>query len=262
MEFVTDAPGPDDELRPGRPSWVVIPARDEADRVGAALAALRRAAADAPGDVHVVVVDDGSRDATAAVARTALADWPGQHAVIDGPAAGVGWARRTGIEHATEAASEHWDALIATTDADSAVSPQWLAALHRRLDQGHGVVAGDVHLDPSTDPRLVAARATRLRARLRALPWAEAADPHPHFAGSSLGFTLDALQQLGPLPTPPSLEDDAILRRCRLLGIPFVRDADAVVVTSSRLRGRASDGLADALARDLLELEPAPPAGR
>jgi glycosyltransferase involved in cell wall biosynthesis len=232
-----------------------VPAQDESARITDCLVALRVAAGAAPGDVHVIVVDDGSVDDTAAVARHVLDGWPGEHAVIEGRAAGVGWARRLGIEHAVAAASAHWDALIATTDADSVVAPGWLAALHGRLDQGHGVVAGDVHLDPTTDPRLVAARAARLRARLSALPWAEAADPHPHFAGSSLGFTLDALRQLGPLPTPASLEDDAILRRCRMLGIPFVRDADAAVITSSRLRGRASDGLADALARDLQLLE-------
>jgi Glycosyl transferase family 2 len=46
---------------------VVIPARDEADRIEATVTA----AAGIPGVAVVVVVDDGSRDATAAVARRA-----------------------------------------------------------------------------------------------------------------------------------------------------------------------------------------------
>jgi glycosyltransferase involved in cell wall biosynthesis len=46
---------------------VVIPAYNEADRVGATVAAARAL----PGVGVVVVVDDGSRDATAAVAREA-----------------------------------------------------------------------------------------------------------------------------------------------------------------------------------------------
>ncbi len=46
---------------------VIIPARDEADRIQATVAA----AAGIPGVALVVVVDDGSRDATAAVARAA-----------------------------------------------------------------------------------------------------------------------------------------------------------------------------------------------
>jgi Glycosyl transferase family 2 len=46
---------------------VVIPARDEADRVGATV----RAAAGLPGADLVIVVDDGSRDGTAAAAREA-----------------------------------------------------------------------------------------------------------------------------------------------------------------------------------------------
>jgi len=46
---------------------VIIPARDEADRIQATVAA----AAGLPGVAFVVVVDDGSRDATAEVARHA-----------------------------------------------------------------------------------------------------------------------------------------------------------------------------------------------
>jgi len=46
---------------------VIIPARDEADRIQATVAA----AAGLPGVAFVVVVDDGSRDATAEVARRA-----------------------------------------------------------------------------------------------------------------------------------------------------------------------------------------------
>jgi glycosyltransferase involved in cell wall biosynthesis len=46
---------------------VVIPARNEADRVGATVAA----AATLPAASEIVVVDDGSRDGTAAVARRA-----------------------------------------------------------------------------------------------------------------------------------------------------------------------------------------------
>lgn len=242
--------------RAPRPSWVVIPARDEADEIEACLEALRRAADQVEGATHLVVVDDRSTDATAALARTALGRWGRDHAVLEGRGEGVGWARRLGLEHALSAAltASTRDALIATTDADSCVAPDWLAAMHRRLDHGHVVVAGDVLLAPQTDPRLVAARAVRLARRLEALPPDEAGAPHPHFAGGNLGFDARTLERLGPLPTPRALEDHAILERCRELGIPVLRDAAVRVVTSGRTTGRAPQGLADALALDLAAL--------
>ncbi|MDO9352168.1 MAG: glycosyltransferase, partial [Solirubrobacteraceae bacterium] len=104
----------------GRATWIVLPARDERDHIVDALRGIEQAAATAPGPVHVVVVDDGSTDETAALAAKALACWPGRHVVLDGPAEGVGWARRFGIEHALAAIGDE-EALVATTDADSRV---------------------------------------------------------------------------------------------------------------------------------------------
>jgi glycosyltransferase involved in cell wall biosynthesis len=251
----------------GRESWIVVPASDEQDHIVEGLRAIEQAAAAAPGPVHVVVVDDGSTDQTAALATRTLARWPGRHTVLAGPAEGVGWARRVGIEHALTAIAGGapgtaqdlaGTALVATTDADSRVDPAWLATMHRRLDEGHVVIAGDVHLHPATDERLVAARATRLAARLAALPTDERPAPHPHFAGSSLGFRSDVLASLGALPTPVALEDEAILLRCRERGVPVLRDHACVVVTSARLDGRAPAGLAAALTEDLRVLGPVP----
>lgn len=243
-----------------RAAWVVVPALNEAERIEACLAALQEAASRAPGPVAVVVVDDGSTDATAELARAALEAWDaGDHTVLSGPAAGVGWARRTGIEHALAACAP--GAIIATTDADSRVASDWLAILHDRIEAGHPVVAGDVHLDPGTDLQLVRARAVRLARRVAALPQPEAGAPHPHFAGSNLAFVAHALRALGPLPVPRALEDEAILERCRALGIPVLRDAGPIVVTSARLDGRAPGGLAAALTADASALPDGPPPG-
>lgn len=263
-------------LASGRPSWVVIPALDEAATISGCLRALRVAAAHAPGPVHVIVVDDGSTDATAALARAALSDWPdGHHEVLAGPCSGVGPARRLGLDHALAAASAAEllvdggalqagepdgpppEALIATTDADSWVSEGWLSTMHRRLDEGHVVIAGDVHLETAADERLSASRAARLARRLASLPTDEAGARHPHFAASSLGFASHLLSALQPLPAPASLEDEAILARCRALGVPVLRDHELWVTTSARTTGRATAGLAQALAADLLAMGPA-----
>jgi glycosyltransferase involved in cell wall biosynthesis len=244
-----------------RPTWIVVPAFNEADHVAGSIQALGVAAAKVEGPVHVLLVDDGSTDDTAARALAAPRGALASLELLRGRAEGVGWARRVGFERALELAGmvalhtpQAPEALIATTDADSRVDPHWLAVLHRRLDAGHGVIAGDVLLESETDPRLVLARAARLRARLSLLPTPERDAEHPHFAGSNLAFAADQLRELGPLPTPVALEDEAILERCRALGIPFVRCSESIVVTSSRTQGRAPKGLAVTLALDALEL--------
>src|SRR5260370_41918163 len=78
-------------LRPSRDVAVVIPARNESDRIGATV----KAAAGLPGVDIVVVVDDGSADATAAEAQNAGASVM-RHARNRGKAA----AMETGAEAA------------------------------------------------------------------------------------------------------------------------------------------------------------------
>ena len=55
---------------------VIIPAFNEATQLPATLASLRKAMEDAPGQGEVIVVDNGSTDETAAIARQASA-WTG-----------------------------------------------------------------------------------------------------------------------------------------------------------------------------------------
>jgi len=126
---------------------VVIPAFDEQGRIGAAVERLR-AELPVPGGVEVVVVDDGSRDATADVARGAGADQ-----VLSLPTnRGKGAAVRAGMLASTGRA-------LAFTDADLAYSPAQLLRLLHEVEAGFDVVIGSRrHVDTTT---LV--RARRLR---------------------------------------------------------------------------------------------------
>ena len=103
---------------------VVIPARNEADRIADCLAALDGQDADA------LVVANNCTDATAELAVRSGA------AVVDCgiPDGGVGAARRLG-------AKEGWRRMsrlkhIMTSDADCLVAPDWVAANQHHLNAG------------------------------------------------------------------------------------------------------------------------------
>jgi GT2 family glycosyltransferase len=98
---------------------VVIPARDAAATIGATLAALAAQGAD-----EVIVVDDASTDATAAMANAAAVVTQ----VVRGPGRGPGAARNRGVEVATGEA-------IAFLDADCVPQPGWLCAGLQALQQ-------------------------------------------------------------------------------------------------------------------------------
>ena len=112
---------------------VVIPALDEADRIGATIAAVRAALADleADGGVEVVVVDDGSRDRTADAALDAGADQVVVHPVNRGKGAAV----RSGVAAAR-------GRTIAFTDADLSYSPDQLLLAIAPIEAGWDVAVG------------------------------------------------------------------------------------------------------------------------
>ncbi|MEX2372540.1 MAG: glycosyltransferase, partial [Dehalococcoidia bacterium] len=113
----------------------VIPAKDEAHRIGATLDALL-AAAPGLGIVEVIVVDDGSRDATASIVREAGRSASidvrlVQHEVNRGKAASL----RTGMEAAR-------GDVVALFDADLSVGPEHLGAALALIEGGADVVTG------------------------------------------------------------------------------------------------------------------------
>ncbi len=107
---------------------IVVPARDEAAGIAEAIGSLL--AQDYPGPFRVVLVDDNSTDATAAIARAL----PGAErlTVIDGTPRPSGWAGKLWAVYQGLAATD--EDLVLHTDADIVHDPAHLSSLVAKLE--------------------------------------------------------------------------------------------------------------------------------
>ena len=234
-------------------SVVVVPARDEQDTIGACLGALA-AQTVAKNMFETIVVADACRDRTEEVARKTAEALGLTLTVLHGPGAGSGHARRLGMDTAAERLESlgRSHGLIATTDADTVPSPEWLARQLAYLRAGAVVVAGLIELDPDTAAQLPAAvLERRLRDAEHRMAVVASVDPdaeHHHFAGASLGVTVEVYRRVGGLDATPALEDEAFADQLKAHRIPVLRPADVCVQTAARTTGRARRGLSVDLA--------------
>jgi hypothetical protein len=275
------------ERSPGAPSSslqaaIAIPARNEADRIGGCLEALARQR-DALGGrldpcrLAVVLLLNNCSDATLAVARAA-----GSRTGLDllllavdlpPPAAHVGWARRLAMDAAASllltarpSASLLLTArpeagVILSTDADSRVTPNWVAANLAAVRQGADLVAGVVEGEPGELARLNARCRRRCQRqniyerqldRLASLLDPQPHDPwprHPFRCAASMAVQLWTYLRLGGLPPAPSREDQAFFRVALRQDARLRHCPDVKVLTSCRMDGRAPGGVAQTLAR-------------
>ena len=230
------------------PGWgatgllVVIPARDEEERIEACLAAL------APQGADALVVANDCTDATAHLAEKAGA------AVVDCaiPAGGVGAARRLGAAEGLRLMGRA--RALLTTDADCLVAPDWVAANLRHLDAGAAAVCGLVLPIPEEHAALPPALLRRaaledrfldLKAELERHLTGQAS--HEQTPGASLAFAPSAYAAAGGFDPMPTHEDRAIVLRLKAGGLPVVHAREVTVRASCRLVGRAPGGMAAAL---------------
>jgi glycosyltransferase involved in cell wall biosynthesis len=230
---------------------VVVPARDEEELLPGCLTALQEAAADrrrSPIPVRLVVVADGCTDDTAAVARAAGA------IVLSGGRTGsgnVGAARDAGVRWlladaaaAGVAPERLW---VATTDADSAVPPDWLVLHETAAASGVDAVVGTVAVRDWAGHRATVAEA--FEAAYSAWRAAGPAAVHPHVHGANLGVRGSAYLGCGGFPAVPVSEDVALVRALERTGATILRTPASPVLTSARRVPRARGGFGDDIDR-------------
>jgi hypothetical protein len=248
---------------------VVVPARDEAERIESALRAIvaqrtRSGAPLAAAEYETLVFANNCRDATARVARAFAAREASGHAIRVVQAAlpsdaHVGTARRTVMDAAAERffrAGRPRGAIV-STDADTVVAHDWIDSMRAELDAGADAVMGRVTLS-RVDRASLPPDAARLylwdMAYRRARAHVEAAldpvawDPLPRHAMSyaaSLTVRADAYRRAGGLPPLPRGEDAALHAALERVDARVRHSLRVRVTTSPRVVGRVAGGFAN-----------------
>jgi hypothetical protein len=239
--------GPEDPGELGETVSVVVPARDEAGRVGECVAAVLAQDATV---VEVVVVDDGSQDATAAEAEAAGAR------VVAAPAPRAGQAGKAAAcaVGARQAAAGRW---LAFVDADVVLAPRALSRLLAAcLDTG--AVAGSPLARQATrtlwEELLLPELGLAVAERLDLDAVADPGRPDAFLSGQCLLVRRDAYEAVvgfGAL-AGSLVEDVALARRLKAAGGRLeVRLAPGLAAV--RMYGRFGE-LWEGLAKNLAEV--------
>lgn len=242
-----------------RPVVVGIPARDEAADIPHCLAALDLAAKKARFPVKVFVGANNCADDTAARVRAFPARWieiDVEEVVLPAGRAHAGGARRHVLDRAADLAGP--GGVVMTTDADSRVDANWIAANLGEIAHGADAVAGVITFDaaarevlPDLAHRAAEWRLASLHARLEDLVDPRAHDPWPRHIwawGASLAMTVETYRAVGGVPLVALAEDRALADAVERAGFRLRRSHAPLVFTSPRRNGRAPGGFADMLA--------------
>ena len=226
---------------------VVVPAKDEEPLLPACLDALFAAARRVPVPVTVVIVLDACCDNSAAIVDAATrrpTDVTVQALAVD--ANSVGAARRAGMQAVLDRqGARGMDGLwLASTDADSAVPPDWLRAQLAHAAGGAQVVVGTIIVTDWQE------RSPAVRDQAIA---AYNANHHRHVHGANLSFAAAAYVAAGGFPAQTFDEDVALVQAFSTADEPIAWAVDLPVITSARRQSRAPFGFAGYL--DLLDAQ-------
>lgn len=183
------------------PVTVIVPARDEAARIGPCLHSL------AGSDATVIVVDDGSTDRTRQVAEDAGAQ------VIDAGPLPAGWAGKAhALQVGLEAAGTD---VVISIDADCRVERGFVPAMAAALGERTMISAGTAVAEPDAGGRLVHASMLATLVYRLGPPGVEARRPCRTMAnGQCMALARKAVLDAGGFgPVSASLVEDLALAR-------------------------------------------------
>ena len=211
---------------------VVIPAHNEEQHIGTALAAIQRAARHLcllGETVQVLVVLDSCDDATETIAFT--------HGVQSLAVAvrNVGSARAIGAAKLVEAGAR-W---LAFTDADTVVSPEWP---WKQLELKADVVCGSIGID---DWSMHDEQADTIR--IHFAHTYQDVDGHRHIHGANLGVSTEAYPRAGGFRPLACSEDVAMVEALQACGARIAWSAAPRVSTSARADACARSDFGDTL---------------
>ncbi|PZV08969.1 MAG: glycosyl transferase [Leptolyngbya sp.] len=252
---------------------VIVPVRNEAEMLPTTLQALADQI-DFEGNCldfksyEVIVFANNCTDASAAIARQFAQQHPQfQLHVIEQTLpqaeAHIGRVRRTLMDEAHRRlqglGQRH--GIIASTDGDSQVDRQWIAAMRHEIAQGADAVGGRTvthraeraALDRATKTsylRFVGYRylVKQLEDYLDPDPF-DRAPRHYQFFGANFAVTHEMYALAGGMPLLPTSEDVAFHQAIVKVGAKVRHSTLMRVTTSARRQGRAAQGLADRLSQ-------------
>ncbi|GAC1498743.1 MAG: glycosyltransferase [Chamaesiphon sp.] len=249
----------------------IIPVRNEADRLESTLTALTHQVdlEDRPLDstrYEVILLANNCSDDSAAIARRFAAQHPRLvlHVVertLPASESYIGWVRKRLMDEAYHRLMSlgYNRGIIASTDGDTRVAPNWIAATLSEITRGADAVGGRIITDRRDRAALTPyARACHLREvgyRFLVAELEAYLDPDPfdglprHFQhyGASLAVTAEMYQQAGGVPPVKTSEDVALYRALVRVNARFRHSPLVRAITSARPNGRAQGGLANQL---------------
>ena len=235
---------------------IAIPARNESDLITRCLDALAAQTVGPDRFVTVVLVNNCSDD-TADMARNfrGLPNLIVEEVRFAPEAAHAGAARRAVVGLAASLSD-----IVLTTDADCIADADWVEAMLDAFARGADAVAGAVSGDWEElrhQPAEALAIGKLEWDYLSLMAEAEAVfdprehDPWPRHAqqcGANLGITRAMLETVGGIPSIATGEDRVLIATVEAAGGKVRHDPRPHVTASARTAGRASGGMADALA--------------
>lgn len=215
--------------------WVVVPAYQEQARITGVLTALAR---QRDRDFTLLVVDNGSTDRTAQLARAFAVDAPFPVVVLTEPEKGVGSAVDTGFRYAIA----HGATLLARTDADCLPREDWTAVARAALLDSGGLVCGRVLARPDEHGpvgRAVFRLLVVLGAAFGRIRPAHRRRhgylvPYRMHSGNNMAVTARLYLRVGGMPRRPSPTDRMFLNQVRRHTTAIVYRRDMISRNSTR----------------------------